>query len=360
MASITPRDQLAHAEMFLRELARGIPAEERVMVGYAGEATVQKDENGKKINGVWWPQPWLDGKHVPVEKNCYVCISSSVKTPNPKTGEMRYWRSEQNFGHGLALMVDDIGNGAGSKGKLTLRNIIDVLPPTAIVETSPGNHQVYYFLDAPEKDMRKFKALLTSFVAAVLKDGGDSTIRDVTRFGRMPAGVNNKRGKDGAHKYPQDFRVGLKYFKPSVRYSCDEIARAFGFPIIVPVARVKETADKQDFICDSVWLDVAIEVCNAAMMGEGGGGVVSQNMSGKYRIRCPWGHLHTNGDESGAYFRGPIPGAEFDFVFGCGHDTCRRENRRTWATFVDEIVMPKIYADLEEINRAWFKFGVKG
>jgi hypothetical protein len=49
-------------------------------------------------------------------------------------------------------------------------------------------------------------------------------------------------------------------------------------------------------------------------MGEGSNGTVQVNMSGKYRIMCPWGNEHTNGDPYGAYFRGPIPGAEVDFV----------------------------------------------
>jgi hypothetical protein len=49
--------RVAAAEEFLRELGRGIPADERVMAGYAEEATVQKDSTGKRVNAGWWPVP---------------------------------------------------------------------------------------------------------------------------------------------------------------------------------------------------------------------------------------------------------------------------------------------------------------
>lgn len=351
--------QIAAAEAFLRELGRGIPDDERVMAGYAAEATVQKDESGKKVNAGWWPTPWKDGKFIDANKNCYVCISSSIRTPNPKTGDLRYWRGEASFGHGLALMIDDIGHGAGSKGGLRVEDLARVLAPTAIVETSPNNYQVWYFLDAPEPSMLRFKAFIRGFVDAVLKKGGDHTIRDVSRYGRMPVGINNKRvSSDGDFKYPVDvslprgdvFRVGLRRFMPNVRYSMDEIAAAFNFPIIVPVPRIPDDFDKMSYVMDKVWLSMAVELCGKAGMGEGGGGAVAMNMSGKYRIRCPWGHEHHNGDEFGAYFRGSIPGADVEFVFGCGHDTCRKDNKRTWSSFIDEIVMPYVVGEIDDAN----------
>ena len=358
---MNPKEQVALAEQFLRELARGLPDDERVMAGYAKEATVQADENGKKLNAGWWPVTWKDGKWIDPNANCYVCISSSIKTPNPKNGQMRYWRGEASFGHGLALMVDDIGTGKGSKGGLTVEELVKVLPPTAICETSPQNFQVWYFLDAPEPNMQRFKAFIRGFVDTVLKAGGDNTIKDVSRYGRMPCGINNKRhGPEGPFKYPLDpdrpkgdvFRPELKYWRPAQRYAMEAIARAFCYEIIVPNKRIVEV-DRDELALDTYWLKMAVDICSAAKMGEGGGGVVQMNMSGKYRIACPWGHEHTNGDPFGAYFRGPIPGAEVEFVFGCGHDTCRKTNRRTWATFVDELVLPKIVQELNDANAEW-------
>ena len=130
------RERMERAEEFLRELGRGIPEHERLIAGYASEVTVQTDETGKKKNAGFWPVPYAPGKYIDANKNCYVCISSSIKTPNNK-GEMRYWRGEASFGHGLALMVDDIGSGIGSKGSFSLDHFYSILPPTAVVETAP-------------------------------------------------------------------------------------------------------------------------------------------------------------------------------------------------------------------------------
>lgn len=343
------------AEEFLRQLQSTIPDNERVMAGYAEEATVQTDASGKKINSTWWPVPWKDGKYINARANCYACISSSVKTPNPKSGEMRYWRGEASFGHGLALMVDDIGNGKGSKGGLGLDHFNAILPPTATVETSPGNYQLWYFFKEPVDSLIHFKALLNCFVANVLKKGGDNTIKDISRYGRMPIGINNKRhGPDMVLKYPMNdgkpFQVRLVEAEYSRRYSPEEIAMSFGFSIIVPQKPIIEVSE-DDYKFDAIWLKLADYILSKAKMGEGSNGEVGMNMSGKYRIRCPWGEEHSNGDPYGAYFRGPIPGAEHEFVFGCGHDTCRKLHRRTWSVFVDHIVIPVIAQRLDNINR---------
>ena len=322
------------------------------MAGYAEEATVQTDASGKKVNAGWWPVPWKEGKYVDGSKNCYACISASKKTSNPKTGEERYWRGEASFAAGLALMVDDIGDGKGSKGGFTLDEFCARLQPTAVVETSPGNYQLWYFLEEPELDMRKFKSFLVGFVNHVLDKGGDNTIKDVSRYGRMPCGVNNKRHSDGKLKYADDggkpFNVHLKSADYAVRYTVEHIAAVFGFEIVMPVVGERTEIDQKEMKIDWSWLMDAQKYLNG--QGEGSGGQVQENMSGKFRIRCPWGDEHTNGDPYGAYFRGPLDGHDVDFVFGCGHDTCRKDRPRKWSEFVDKIVMPHIEQQLQDAN----------
>lgn len=352
-------ERMQAAEQFLAELGKELQEHERLIAVYAEEATVQTDAAGKKLNSGFWPTPYKPGKFIPTSKNCYICISSAIKTPNPKTGEERFWRSEQNFSGGIALMVDDIGSGVGSKGDLSLEHFDAILPPTAIIESSPNNYQLWYFLSI-ERSMPYFKGFLTSFVEKVLKKGGDHTIKDVTRVGRMPVGINNKRTADNNFKYLVDYGGGKQgpYFVQlhsadySRRYTIKEVAAAFGFEVVVPEARRIEI-DEGQVSMDNAWLGMAVRICAAAKMGEGSGGDVVLNMSGKYRIRCPWGHQHKNGDPYGAYFRGPIPGGEYEYVFGCAHDYCRKDNRRGWSAFVDEIVMPKIAANLEAINKKY-------
>lgn len=343
---------LKDCETFLAELGRGLPDTERVMVGYAAEATVQTDATGKKINKGWWPEPWKPGKYIKTSGNCYVCISSSIKTLNDR-GAMRFWRGEASFGHGLALMVDDIGDGAGAKGGLTVDALSVILPPTAVVRTSPGNHQLWYFFDEPEENMRRFKSFLVCFVRAVLTDrGGDTTIRDVSRYGRMPVGINNKRLEDGTLKYPRGTEVVLAS-KPdySLRYSMDQIAAAFKFDIVEPEApREYDESKADEYAMDEYWLQYAVAIVSKAKGGEGSNGAARKNMSGKYRMRCPWGDEHSNGDPYGAYMRGYITGAEHAYVFGCAHDSCRKQGR-TWSVFIEQIIMPFIIMELNTANQ---------
>lgn len=350
------RKEAATIEEFLTELQRGIPEDERVMTVFAPEATVQTDERGKKLNNSFWPKPWKKGKPLMQYQNGYACISSMIKTPNPKTGEMRFWRTESAFGHGMALMVDDIGDGKGSKGDFSLDDFYSVLPPTVTVQTSPGNHQLWYFFKEPEPHLIRFKAFLSSFVNFVLKKGGDNTIKDVTRVGRVPGCINNKRvSHEGEYKYVDEngdpYRCNLVDADYSRRYSIDDICQAFGFHVIMPQKRDIQI-NPDDYAYDMVWLKLAAQIMGRNKLGEGTNGDVIENMSGKFRVMCPWGDEHTNGDPYGAYFRGPIPGAEHEFVFGCAHDCHRKgEGKKGWTAFVDAVVMPYIESQLEAINK---------
>ena len=367
------KEQIAETQRFMEELGRDIPKDERLIVSFAKEVTVQTDDTGKKLNNDFWPKAYDPDAAVDPNTNAYTCISSAIKTPNPKTGRMRYWRSEQNFGHGLALMVDDIGNGKGSKGNMQLKDLFEKLKPTAAIETSPGNFQVWYFLKEPVKEMWKFRSLVTGFAAYALADGGDRTIRDVTRYGRMPIGINNKRvGKErgAAFKYLVEIDGVEKFARPvlvyadyTARYTPEEIAATFGYSLAPPTAKLAsvDTPESSSYAqylrsIDLRLLSICITEMRAAKLGEGSNQDIVKNASGKYRCQCPWGNMHANGDPYGAYFREAIPGAEVEFVFGCAHDTCRTDEyvvgkgnikiRRGWEAFTEEIAMPPIYQRL--------------
>jgi hypothetical protein len=359
--AVKPAERLADMEAFLTELERGIPHDERLLVGYS-PGDPADTENSK-----WWPAPHKTGKYVPCNTNNYICISSAIQTPHEKTGKLRYWRSDANFGHGLAIMIDDIGDGKGSKGSMTIEYFSNVLQPTAVVETSPGNYQIWYFFDKPEKDKQLFKNFLRSFVDQVLSSGGDKTIKDITRFGRMPGGINGKEkykveGKSWIVRFAEDG------WKPENRYSIEDIAKAFHVRIVESM-HVKQKFDALEFEHDAIFYHLAEHYLQRMKMGEAGNGDLVMNGSGKYRILCPWAHHHDHGD-TGAHFRGPIVGSEVDFVFSCSHSACQgtvaqnytnaegekisryRGYKKTWRHFTDFIV-EQIAAELDAINEDW-------
>jgi Virulence-associated protein E/RepB DNA-primase from phage plasmid len=355
-SALNPKQRIETAQKFLDELGKGLPEDQRVMVVYAKEATPPIDENGKPDNSGFWAKPCSSSNPINPERNAYVMISSSVKKPRPKTGEMRYWRAGANFGSGLALMVDDIGNGnggAGNKGNLTIDALSKKLPPTVIVETSPNNFQCWYFFDAPVTDKERYGAFLYAFAKHALDKGGDKTIKDITRIGRFPIGINNKRREDGTLKYPdangEPFQVRQEAADYGRRYRMDEIAQAFGFEIVVkpPRARTSESGGS----LDERLFRSAIEICTKLQLGEASGGAMYANGSEKYRMRCPWGDEHSGGKD-GAVLWGPEAGMDNAYAFVCSHDTCQKAGR-TWSKFVDDIIFPVIENEVEAANEYW-------
>lgn len=333
----------AECRRFLRELGRGIPDDQRIITCYKSEVTDFSD--GEKKAG--WPvKPYREDKYIPTDSNCFVAISSSKKTLN-RQGKEHYWRGTASFGRGLAIMVDDIGNGIGSKGGIELVDICKRLMPSAIVQSSPNNFQCWYFLKTPEPDVRWFKAFLVAFVENVLEDaGGDPTIRDVSRLGRMPIGINNKRLQDGSLKYPGKYgaEVGLYMMEETpARYDIEEIAAAFEFEVREPPPLKPKKAKSED----KKWFNLAVECLGKAKMGEGSGGRMFST-DGRYRIQCPWADTHGTGNPFGAWiWSDDYKESEHPFVFGCSHHACKG---RGWTMFVDAVVIPYVISLLEEAN----------
>lgn len=365
----------SHAHRFLALLAKNLPANERLIVVSNDEVTSRpKDYKGDRTNISWWGKPpkLVDGRYVlrrAAVSNHFVCIASMKATPHPETGEMRYWRKESAFGHGLAVMLDDIGSGKGSKGELSLQEVAGKLLPTAIVETSPNNFQVWYVLSEPEPNRQHFKDFITSFVNAALQNGGDKSITDTVRIGRIPAGVNSKRhAEDWSYKYAdangEPWKVSLKFLDETKLYTIDEICKAFQFK--VQSSKPRTLASNVDASFNMAMFNAAYE----ALKHNGGeGNTPLQPGRHKYRINCPWGHEHANGDPTGAYFRGPSDDEvyEHSFAFGCAHETCNFEvqynksgkalpfppgkHHRTWQHFVDAVSIPYIVTQLEKANQ---------
>lgn len=93
-------------------------------------------------------------------------------------------RIKQDFRSCHAIVLDDLGK------KVDARDALATLgEPSWRIETSPGNEQWGYILATPETNPRKVEAVLRALAAKGLTDPG--TI-DVTRYMRLPDGVNTK------------------------------------------------------------------------------------------------------------------------------------------------------------------------
>jgi hypothetical protein len=177
--------------------------------------------------------------------------------------------SAANCEYVLGMALDDIG----TKSKTP------PLPPTWIMETSPGNYQWWYtFSDQPTKG--DFSAAIIAIAAAGYTDAG--AVNPVRNF-RLPGSVNLKPGRD-------NFASRLVEFHPEREYTLPEICAALN---VVPgeaseaFRPIKLGDDGNDDVL--AWLSdqgVLLRKPNP----EGWAGVV-----------CPNSAAHTDGNPEGRY-----------------------------------------------------------
>ena len=145
-----------------------------VVVSFTGNPT---SAPGK----VWFGRPWLGSAdmaaNLPGDANNY--FSLAVFKPD-EAGQYR--RQKARFYALHTVMLDDVGS------KVAMERL--TLPPSWMLETSPGNHQAGYLLREPLTDGLVADKLMNAIVAANLCDPGAKGPR--ARLARLPVAVNGK------------------------------------------------------------------------------------------------------------------------------------------------------------------------
>jgi hypothetical protein len=162
--------------------------------------------------------------------NNYVAVSSFRQGDDG-----RPHRRKTCFAAMHVVMIDDVVTKVPPE-RITLQ-------PTCVVETSPGNYQAWYFLTEPERDRVRAENLIKGMIASGLtKDGADPGMNGVTRYGRLPVGINGKaKYRDEAG---EPFVQRVASWDPTVRYSLDEIAIAYNVDLST-VSQPKRIASRR-------------------------------------------------------------------------------------------------------------------
>ena len=128
----------------------------------------------------WFGKPWINGKvQFYSPSNNYFSLASF--SPNADDG--KYRRQKKNFVASHAVALDDIGTKAKALDRLTI-------PPSWLLETSPGNYQAGYIFKEPVVDGLSVGKLMKAIIAANLCDGGCDG--PMARMVRLPSGANWK------------------------------------------------------------------------------------------------------------------------------------------------------------------------
>jgi hypothetical protein len=306
---------------FLSAMYAFSPADARVM------ACQFRGDPNDDIRGKWRSYPITQVTQLDDGANVYFAVSAMKK--NLK-GEFR--RRKENFAAGLLLMIDDIGSGPGSKFPMT---ILDAAQPTALIETSPGNHQAVYMFDGPETDPTKMEALINGFIARQFL-GRDTGMAGINRVFRPPYGINGKAKYGG-------WQVRCVSFSPSARYSINALAAAFGISLEEQMySRVPHNATlgKAETIRAFVGVRSALRTARMLKREE-------PDMSGWQDVVCPWTDGHTDQADNGAAIREPAEENGWVGAFRCHHGTCEGKGWREitdWLADNQEEILERINA----------------
>ena len=265
----------------------------------------------------WSGRPWHGTPDVstslPVSANNY--FSLAAFRPDDAG---QYRRQKARFCALYAVMLDDIGT------KIAMDRL--TLPPSWLLETSPGNHQVGYLLREPLTDGSAADRLMNAIVAAGLCDPGANGPR--ARLARLPVAVNGK------HTPP--FQCRMVEWSPELRYSVDELVDELQLEMASATRPTRQSArsgQARPSDGDPVWIPRPEE--NGVLVALRNRGLYKAPLGdGKHDITCPWVREHTGKVNGGtAYFEPddnwPIGG------FKCLHGHCAERHVRDLLRFLD-------------------------
>ncbi len=310
---------------FFEALKTNCPPEGRVMFSqFRGDPT-------ERVTGMWSAKILNNPDALDEGANVYLCVSAMKKT------DAGWKRRKENFAGGLCLMIDDLGDGPGSKFPVSR---IAALPPTALIETSPGNHQAVYIFDKTVRSEKSFNALIDAFVSVQFLNK-DTGMKGVTRVFRPPFGVNGKA------KYKTDdkpFQVRLVEWNPNARPSYEQICKAFNLrpaekadvPCVVPV---KEAEGR-----------VAAFKATARLLMDYGHFIGEDRGDHRFmHIICPWADEHSDRGNTGTGISQPNPENNWYGGFKCWHASCI--DKRSWGDLTDYVTETICVDLLEEANK---------
>ena len=216
-----------------------------------------------------------------------------------------YCDDEQNarrrkalFRHTPVIVLDDV------KEKLSMVEVSKLPDPSWVLESSAGSEQWGYILDTPCTDRGRVENLLDGLVAnGLAPDGRDPGMKGVTRYVRLPEGINNKASRliNG-----QPFKCNITVWNPSHKVTMEQLAAPFA--VNLDAARREARVDGASDIPDHPLLTAE---CVS---------IKEIRSDGRFDITCPWVDEHTGADDSGSAV---FTNDDGSIGFKCHHGACQ-------------------------------------
>jgi hypothetical protein len=251
-----------------------------------------------------WSGGWFKNYNIPENTNQYFTIST-FKDDN---GKARRRKSLFRCTH--VIVADDVNE------KLPIENVQKLPLPTYKLQTSPGSEQWGWVLCEPCTDINKVDNLLDGLVSQGLAPSGkDPGMRGVTRYVRLPEGVNTK-----ASKLINGMPVSCEMVEwhPKRCVSLDDLAAPFSVDLNVQAKSTRLDGAAQ--IDDHPLLQVVT--------------IKEAKSAGRYDITCPWTSGHTNQSDDGAAI---FTNEDGTIGFKCHHGSCQERTGKDLLDWAEQI-----------------------
>lgn len=210
------------------------------------------------------------------------------------------------------IVLDDV------KEKLSMTEVEKLPQPSWILETSPGSEQWGYILNEPCADRHRVENLLDGLVAnGLAPDGRDPGMKGVTRYVRLPEGVNNKKAKmiNG-----QPWQCRMTLWEPFRTSTLEDLAKPFN--VDLDALRREARVDGAAEVNDHPLLDLNDIVH-----------IKEVRSDGRFDITCPWVEEHTGSADSGTAI---FTNGDGTMGFKCHHGACQERTGRHLLDLIEE------------------------
>lgn len=224
--------------------------------------------------------------------------------------EQKARRRKALFRKTHAIVLDDV------KEKLNLADVERLPKPSWVLETSPGSEQWGYILQTPCENRLQVENLLDGLVAnGLAPDGKDPGMKGVTRYVRLPDGINNKESKlvDG-----KPFKCALTLWNPEQKVTMEQLAQPFN--VNLNAVRREASITGAANVPDHPLLKSCLTVKEV-------------RSDGRFDITCPWVDQHTDGDDSGTAI---FTNEDGSMGFKCHHGHCQDKTGRDLMVWLEQ------------------------
>lgn len=256
---------------------------------------------------VAWKGDWYSRYRMSSMTNQYFTIS--IFNPDDQ-GVAR--RRKALYIRTRCLVLDDV------KEKLCKAEADKLPSPSWIMETSPGSEQWGYILTEPCYDMSRIDNLNDGLIASNLAPAGkDPGQKGVTRYVRLPDGINNKSNKLVGGL---PFKCRITLWQPFNTVSLEELAAPFA--VNLDAVRRESRTDGAAAVPDHPLLQITDLIH-----------VHDVRSDGRFDIRCPWVSEHTGGVDNGAAV---FTNEDGSIGFKCHHGACETRTAKDLLNLIEQ------------------------